>query len=407
MLLESYACTSDPASKFYEKAYAGQIYFCIIRSGSGCNNSEERSQHEAGVPHMKVALFNDTGIIPHVGCIAVSDANCRMLAGHSVAVVFRAFVGEQTSCWNGNRRSSVQQVLKSSLRSKLEAVDAVIVNGEGTIHHGFGGHLLAILEAAQYLGKKSLLINAVLQDVELFDDVLTKLTDLTVRDIRSSDFLSGRGISHRIVVDSILEAGFESKPLIDLSGRIVVTDWHPSRDDDVGSILRSMLVDSHLRPFFLPLAHGIHRYIWRRIPSTLSTASVLITARHHGIYLAALAGIPFVALPGNTHKIEGLLSLSGFNIPLCTTIDEVDSAILFARNNIGLFDEFNHWLLSHKPLTTFRSLSPSGSRHNPNKEFIDKALCSLNEEVLSRKSHDFLAENWHLWPPAGYPFTRY
>jgi hypothetical protein len=360
---------------------------------------------EIPIPGSTVALFNDTGTIPHIGCMAVSDAHIRMLAGRGVAIGFRSFRGEEATLWDGDRRSSLEKVLRSFLRSRIEEADAVIVNGEGSIHHGFGAHLLSILEAGQRLGKKTLLVNAVLQEVDSFDDVLAQLTDLTVRDVRSSEFLSNRRIGHRIVVDSMLEAQFDSAPLFDLTGRVVVTDWHPARDLDVGSILRSTLSNSKIDAFFLPLAHGIHRRVWRQIPATLASAELMITARHHGIYLAALAGVPFVALPGNTHKIEGLLALSGFPIPLCTAADQLESALHFARSNRSLFTEFSQWLLSQKPLATFQHLT--GAQYNSNSALIETQLSRFQAEVCARNQEDLLVGNWNLWPPCGSPFTRY
>ncbi len=347
---------------------------------------------------MKIALFNDTGIVPHIGCMAVSDAHIRMLANINLRADLRWFVGDGRDYWLGNRQSSLDKLLASPLCAELESVDAVIVNGEGTIHHGNGIHLLTILEAAQHLGKKSLLVNAVLQETECFDDVLAKLSDLTVRDLRSSEFLRQREITHRVVVDSILEAEFEEGPLFDLSNRIVVSDWHPDKESDVGSALRSLMADSKLHPFFLPLIHGIHRYIWRKIPSTLSSADLLITARHHGIYLAALAGIPFVALPGNTHKIEGLIELSGFDIPICTRIDQVESAMIFAKRNRNIFNDFNHWLLSKRPLTTFQNLGPSSKNISVDSALIKEERCRFEEAVFLRNPQDLLADNWNLWP---------
>lgn len=336
-------------------------------------------------------LLNDTGIVPHVGCLAVSDAHARMLAraGHTIAD--RRFVWSLPRCRSPDEAAAIDAVLASDLRPAIEAVDAVVCNGEGTIHHGAGLELLAALGAAQQLGKPTLLVNCVLEEAPGFQRTLERLTDLAVRDAATHAYLAGRGVGSRVAPDSILEAEFSPSPAADLAGRVAVLDWHPQRNHDVGRTLAAYLRDHADSTFYFPLLHGVQRHIWRFAVATLRTASLVVSARHHGIYLAALAGRPFVALPSNTHKVEGLIEASGLPIPVCRTPDELDAAVRFAAGHEALFTEFAAWLRGARPLATFRAL-PSDRAGTVLD--VERELSALEDQT---RAHPFALES-RFWP---------
>jgi hypothetical protein len=304
----------------------------------------------------KIALFNDTGNRSHVGCLAVSDAHNRMLAHEKMEVLYRFFVTQCRECWRGNVHDSVVYVLKSPLARKIASVDAVVVNGEGTIHHTGGRHLLTILTVAQELGVATFLVNAVLQASETHLETLRRLQDFTVRDLYSSRYLDGLNIPHRLVMDSILEAQFSSRPRHDFSGKIVITDFHRSRTRDVGSLMRQMTKELGHEAVYYPLQNRARIEDWRHAVADMSTAKTVITARHHGVYVAGLAGVPFVALGSNTWKVEGLLAMFGENLRICTELSELREKCRTADQNHNLFTEFHHFLKRQKPLSTFARL---------------------------------------------------
>lgn len=257
---------------------------------------------------MKVALFNDTGNFPHIGCLAVSNAHERMLTVLGAEIVFLSYVGEFQGLWKGNRLETRTALLNSTVASVIGSVDAVLVNGEGTIHHGAGLHLLAILDLAIELGKGTFLINAVLQDIPEYQDVFPRLNDLVVREARSANYARCLGATPRVVADSILEAHFD--PGVDelYKGRIVVTDCHQSRQDVrqqlniVTEVFENDIVS-------LPLEAQERLADWRTMLAKFRAARLVITGRHHGVYMALMAGTPFIALPSNTWKVESLLEM--------------------------------------------------------------------------------------------------
>ena len=343
---------------------------------------------------MKVMLLNDTGIVPHIGCQAVSDAHVRMLAAHGHVVKYRYFVGQLNEFYTGNPQKSINKVFSNNdLMQKISDVDAVIVNGEGTIHHGAGLHYLAILAAAQELGKKTLIVNAVFQESYGFEPVLRKLDDFCVRDIFSSEFASKKNISNRVVLDSFIEAKFDSfkKPFIDLSEKVVVTDWHPDRERNVGYTLRRYLKENKKQCFYFPLQHGIQSYLWREAPRTLGACKLIITGRHHGVYLSAIAKKSFIALPSNTYKVEGLIRMSGLPIPVCSNPKELSSAIKFCQNNKSIYQEFFSFIDTYRPLSTFAALGKSND------------VVSIRDELLQLEhqiSQYSMSEMADLWPLA-------
>lgn len=309
---------------------------------------------------MKVFLLNDTATVPHIGCQAVSDAHARLLGAAGHQVIDRAFLGELRAFAHEDEAEGIAAVLSHpALRARIDACDALVVNGEGTLHHGFGSEYFACVGAAQQLGKATLIVNAVFEAHSGWLATLGRLDDFCVRDAESLRHAHGHGLAARLVPDSFMGAQFGADPAVDLTGQIVVTDWHPYRDPDVGATLRQIL-DNVEGSFYYPMQHGIHTHLWRGAAADWAAASIIITGRHHGIYLAARARKPFIALPSNTRKIEGLIEASGARIPVATSGDEVQAAFEYAMDNLDQYEVLFDWLDAHTPLTTFRAL---GSAH--------------------------------------------
>ncbi len=317
---------------------------------------------------MRVMLLNDTASVPHIGCQAVSDAHARLLGAAGHIVLKRYFLGELRRFAIPDEEAAIQAVLREeALRSEIEACDVVMVNGEGTLHHGAGTECFAMLGAAQRLGRATLIVNAVFEAHKGWQDVLSRLDDFCVRDASSLECARQLGLRARLQPDSILAAQFDEPKFVDLRDQIVVTDWHPARDDDVGATLRTILGAVEGAVYF-PMLHGIHAHLWRGALAAWSEAGCIITARHHGVYLAVAAGRPFVALPSNTKKIEGLFQAAGVNIPLCITTGEVEAALGYAYENIGEYEKLTAYLGSFLPLQTFSALGPGADATSPQEE---------------------------------------
>ena len=55
----------------------------------------------------------------------------------------------------------------------------------------------------------------------------------------------------------------------------------------------------------------------------LKSLELYVTGRFHGVCLAAMIGVPFLALSSNSHKIEGILKDMDCSKLLIFSIDEV------------------------------------------------------------------------------------
>lgn len=304
---------------------------------------------------MRVALFNDTGRYPHVGCRAVSSGHDRMLARAGLTVAYRSYYREWRDV--AHRLRTRRVLAERSLRDRIAEVEAVIVNGEGTIHHRGGRHLLAILRLAQALPRRTYLVNAVLQDLDPSDlDVLRRLSGCTVRDMASSAYLQRLHIPHEVVFDALIEAAFVTRPAVNLAGRIVVTDWHGSRHLDVGAACMRLLSELGEEAVFYPLEDEARAAHWAHALADLRTARVIVTGRHHGVCLAALAGVPFVALGSNTWKIEGLLQRLPGRPSVCDPRADLRAACREAESQTAAAVSIRRWVKHQRPIRTFDAM---------------------------------------------------
>lgn len=304
----------------------------------------------------KIAYFNCTGVTPHIGCLAVTDSHLRALVSRGYDIVDIFYPHQIAGFWKGAREESLKQNMASPLLFILEEVDAIVINGEGTLHHNRGLGLLAIAEAAKKIKKPVYLLNTVMQEIDGFDDVLKSLDDITVRESASGEELDRKNIAHRVVLDSLLDAAFSDIPDTDFKNGIIVTDWHDHRDDDVGEALIKFIKQDAPDAHFMSLDHYKYFSNWKHTVANFKTARLVVTGRYHAVYMAGMAGTPFVAMPSNTHKIEGLFRSAGIKLPICENYQELPAKIREAESNPSMFADFKAFLDAQRPLKTFNRL---------------------------------------------------
>ena len=275
---------------------------------------------------MKVYFFNDTRSSSHAGCHAVCrslDAALAEVPG--LTVVARHMTGD----------FFVDP-------AAFEEADAIFINGEGTIHHSAKGALLLLsaIETAKAAGKAVLLVNALFQQYEApVADILADLSLLCVREPRSAAFARRFGGAPLVLLDSSADPRFlqRGQPL-------------PVRH-------RRMIGGAHRAGLIADPFEGIEGQrltmrgaTFEDIVATLKEAEIYLTAQHHGVYAAALAGCPFVATPSNSHKIEAFIDWTGLPIPVCTKRAEIEPAMRFALANRSMFSELQDFLRSQRVL---------------------------------------------------------
>jgi hypothetical protein len=272
----------------------------------------------------KVYFLNDTSGTKHAGCRAVM----RSLRHHlrDVEIIGTHRVGGTS--------------FDSDL---IDACDVVFVNGEGTIHHNSAraNLLLSALAAGQERRKRTFLVNALFQqDHDRYPGTLERLDWFSVREPASARCAGKFGGRPAVLLDSAADQLFlgSGRPLFNASG-VLKGGTHPA--SPAAGIFDRIEVPE------LSISAGS----FEDLVATLRTADVYLTGQHHGVYAAGLAGIPFVAAPSNSHKIEALIAWAGLPIPICRSPDEVAPAIEFARSNYDIYRHFNEFLLEHSVFT--------------------------------------------------------
>lgn len=311
---------------------------------------------------MKIALFNDTANVNHIGCQAVSSVFKKNLKTYDVLHTYPVssflYVG----------KLDADQQLKSiasnkKLMAEIDEVDAIVINGEGSLHHDKGSEYLAIAKVAKQSGKKVFLLNTIFQEMTKNVDVLKDIDDITVREILSQREVEKLGGNSRLVLDSILDAPFEPVSDIDFANSIVFTDYHHERERDAGKWLFDAYINipknyGSKATTLYPLKNDNAKNVWKYCVQNMRTANMMFTGRHHGVYLAGMAGIPFVTVGSNSWKIESLIQTSGINIPVCNGPYELYNAYQNAHDNASMFHDFSQFLFEHSKngLDTFKVL---------------------------------------------------
>lgn len=242
---------------------------------------------------MKVIVLNDTSNY-HYGCKKVIEYLVKDLIsnGHEILALIK-----------GN----IDQLSYPPAPEHYDQADAIIINGEGTMHHNrpIVFNYLEILKNAKRLGKKTALINTVWQDIKLDQETKEVLRDtyISVREVLSQQELAKDDIQADVHLDL---SYFNNVPEQITSHREYV----------VGKFF----LQTDYRPTGI-MSLDIFKNDWNSIVNLLRHTDWFITGRHHELYASCKARCPFSALAGNTWKNEGLAKTAGVDI-------------LFARSDI-------------------------------------------------------------------------
>jgi hypothetical protein len=224
-----------------------------------------------------------------------------------------------------------------------DAADTVICNGEGTMHHDQPScrFLMEALKRAQKEKKKTLLINSVWQHIdEYYSDVIQKLDFVSVREPLSAENMIR--FSHR-----------EPKIFLDLTANIQPSFSNSKQIQQyaIGCSGASCHFANYFSTLKYPKINLDNKYNFYTNIDELHSYKAYITGQHHGVYMAALARTPFIAVPSNTHKIEGLIKWSNIPIHVCLTEDEITNSIKNIDTEIEKYIQFFAWFASAPRLT--------------------------------------------------------
>jgi polysaccharide pyruvyl transferase WcaK-like protein len=231
----------------------------------------------------------------------------------------------------------------------LARVDALVVNLEGTFHHHTVGALAlgAVMAIAQRLGRPVWAVNGTVEGVErwLLAETLACARYVAVREPRSRRSLAARGVRAVQAADCAFTA-----PVPPMDGcrsrsrrTALYTPGVLARPDQAGRLDAQVVLDHleilerrgwdpvylELEPAEAPLTAAVARTKrpivrtcdapWPAFLQLLSSFALVVSGRYHVLVFAASRGVPFVPLPSNTWKIEGLLDLLGSPAPVVRT----------------------------------------------------------------------------------------
>lgn len=271
----------------------------------------------------RVVLLNDTSARFHHGCTRVVRLLLRGLeeAGFEIAARSPA-----RADWASDR----------DFVTALQSCQAVVVNGEGTLHDGapLGARLLSVLDHAAAEGKPVALVNALWErNPPEWDRWLKRLALVSARDSESAAAMACvRGdvtwvpdlslsapsevaavARHGLVVGDSVRLGTRrrlARAAQRLGAAYVPTKtlsrpvWHGRFAGGVLWRAYNGVWTGPLPPFEMP--QDELAYLAR-----IGQAEAHVTGRFHGVCLSFLTGTPVLAVASSTSKIERLLDDAG------------------------------------------------------------------------------------------------
>jgi len=275
---------------------------------------------------MKVAVINDTRPTHHYGCMLVMENLLRLLQENGAEVVWTWPVSVD---WRRHKRRI----------RKMPDVDAIIINGEGTIHHNtdrrFSQALIDFVSFSKHeLKKPCYLINATLHaNSKSAYEQLAHARAIYVRDRGSLKELNEFGkLNGSYVPDMTFASNSAHKKNsfnIGQKNKTLIVDSAVKQDSLMlealamkhGYDFRSMVVARPSNARFLrsprPWVKNVVKWLKsdRHIATDagsyieyLQQYSMVITGRYHTVTMCLKNRIPFISLESNTPKVRYLLT---------------------------------------------------------------------------------------------------
>ena len=269
---------------------------------------------------LRVAVINDTRPTNHYGCLMVMSNLEALLGQFNAEVIWTWPVSVD---W----RQSSQTLLNKPV------VDLIIVNGEGTIHHGpRRWQAQALVDVAKFAHEKLNvpvhLINATLFANEpSLNEALREFDSIYVRDRASHDELNLLNIENHFVPDMTfaLSSGLTHSPKKTLCvvDSVMQSDlpklkrFSKNQEADYCSMIVAR--PSNYSPWRKTRRFVLTTWRWlfkernrsldpKDFEKYLGNYELIVTGRYHTVTMCLKNKIPFVAIESNTPKITFLLN---------------------------------------------------------------------------------------------------
>ena len=281
----------------------------------------------------KVTILNDTdagGV--HFGCSRVMDNIKRLSEQYGLTIC--STVPAATPPYSPYMRRAIREA------------DIVMINGEGTLHHGRrrAQWLIDAIEYAKSINKSVALVNALYQDnPEAWDPIVSGLDIIYARDALSAEQLtraSGRKVEYMgdLALYDARSPSLEddrngmlfgdsvhvrtTRRLLATAGRISrsapahvmpITQGYPqpaSRRASASGLQTIYSYYCHRRVArfknIVSFANSQHAYM-----QTLRRFALSVTGRFHALCFALLTDTPFVAVASNSWKMDAIINDAG------------------------------------------------------------------------------------------------
>jgi len=291
-----------------------------------------------------VVVANDVGLARHHGSKMVTARLVNELSSRGFAVVTIP-AGQD---WHDHTKF-------------IDRAAAVLVNGEGTLHHSAPAaqNLLALAPYCQARSLPVFLVNSLWQDNSpTMAQQARNFTEVFVRESKSQKQLADAGVPSLVVPDLVLgwilpDAPGETRTGVVMTDSVVMSDTHilAAAAKATGAVFTTLEP-----PDSEPLDYTHCSFIrlhaeaptsmsegWRRVVQSayrargalyatvrrwrghqvefsledfytlLHHTELLITGRFHAVCMAMITGTPFLAPRSNSHKIEAMLDDAGMS----------------------------------------------------------------------------------------------
>jgi len=238
---------------------------------------------------IKTVIINDTSKESHLGSELVIDTIRKYCLLNSMEVI-----GSFTRVQSQNPNAKVL--------SKINKCDLIIINGEGSLHDNsqfFQGFMNKLPK-----NKKIVLINTVWQNMKYYNvkQHLERLDFISVRESLSYKEIIKLVDPKKVIItpDLILDKKF-FKFNIGFSDSVIESVRKNMKEKGNYFPLSFIEKGSYQEPIIVAKP-SVEAYLY-----WLHSVGIHVTGRFHGVCLSLIAGTPFLAIPSNTHKIEGIL----------------------------------------------------------------------------------------------------
>jgi len=226
----------------------------------------------------KVVYVGDVSLrTPHFGCQLVGQAFREQFARVGLELLYTLPARLETV---------------ANWRHYLERADLVVINGEGSIHHGRFQNLIDL--AGDY---PCALVNCVYQDNPVNPN-LKKFKWISARESMSASVIREQGGSVKVVPDVLFASSFLRSfvPSVPASKDFGFTDCAEKVVKRLGPIrLR-------YRPGFSPKTKVVGDYL-----NFLASHKRMAIGRFHAVVCCSVMGTPFSSWDSNTWKTKGLM----------------------------------------------------------------------------------------------------